>query len=235
MFDYYESLPEVAKDISKAIGGAIIGAITVFLNEKVKLKTLKKQNKELQDEKNLFTKEIEEIKKNHELDVSKRKYRYESKSKSYIEFFSMLDILNSNLNTNSIDNFKTALDEYNRAMVINSHKESGQRKALTIFQKKMQGIIIGSNNDLIKLRHETNSIRLIASDNVIFRLNMLEKGYDILMDANNKMLSKMPVLIIENDENTINLAKESIMKIGAEVETIKKDLIQTMRLELNEI
>ena len=69
----------------------IILYIKRFTAEKAKIKALKSENKSL-------TQETESIKKEFELEISKRKYQYESKKEQYIHFFKLLDQFTSEAN-----------------------------------------------------------------------------------------------------------------------------------------
>lgn len=238
MYETFNISPEIIRGLSTGIGGAIVSGVAVSIIEKAKQKRLKRDNKRLVQEaeeiKSTFNRQLEELKRDHQLDIAKRKNRYETKTKSYIEFFSMLDTLNSNLNTNGIDRLKDVLEEYNRNAT-NANTVSAEKKALIVFQKKTQALIIDSNKDLVKLRHETNSIKITASDEVVMKLDYLEKGFEMLLNESNKLISKMAILIMNNNEEAINIAKEAVMGMGMQVEEIKKDLIRTMRVELNDI
>lgn len=84
--------------------GLIVLAVKAYFQERGKLAALKSENKFLVDEtekiKSHYSKELEELKKDHQLDITKRKYIYESKKEEYLKFFRLLDTF-SNQNRNS--------------------------------------------------------------------------------------------------------------------------------------
>lgn len=238
MLEILNISPELIRGLSTGVAGAVISGFAVHFIERTKHKRLKRDNARLVHEteeiKSNYNRQLEELKRDHQLDITKRKHRYEKKSEEYMKFFTKLDELNSNLNTNSFDRLKTVLEEYNRNAVY-ANSTGAQNKALTVFQKKIQAIILDSNKDLVKLRHETHNIKLIASDNVIYQLQLLEDGFENLFDESNRLIAMMPALVLGNNEEAVNVAKEIVMKKGLEVEEIKKELIKTMRMELNDI
>jgi hypothetical protein len=67
-----------------AFGGLFVLYIKTYTTEKAKINALKKENKNLIEE-------TERIKKDFQLEVSKRKYQYESKKEQYVNFFRLLD------------------------------------------------------------------------------------------------------------------------------------------------
>lgn len=60
-----------------------------------------------------------------------------------------------------------------------------------------------NNTEFIRLKQETNTIRLIASDEVISLLNDLEKIYEDMFDISNIIIKNIPHNIIENNQNEL--------------------------------
>jgi hypothetical protein len=238
MADNLQISNDLIRGLSTGIIGSVITAIGMLVLERIRHSRLKRDNKKLTQEveeiKSSYTREIEELKHHHNLDITKRKYRYEKKSEEYMNFFAKLDELNSNLNVNSFDKLKSALDEYNRNAV-QASSTNAQNKALIVFQKKVQAIIMDSNKDFVKLRHETNNIKFVASENVRTKLQILDDGFKSLFDDSGKLLSMMPALVLSGNEETINSAKEIVIQKGLQVEEMKDILREAMREELNEI
>ena len=92
-----------------------------------------------------------------------------------------------------------------------------------------------ANEDLTKLKHETNSIRLIASDSIINTLDLLEHAYDNSFKESSKVLNEMPAQILNKDQQGMQMNQISIQASGNVILKFKNDLIQQMRKELGEI
>jgi len=88
---------------------------------------------------------------------------------------------------------------------------------------------------LIKIKQETNTIRLIASDEIIEKLNLLELAYDKGMEKSNKMMTDLPKLMLLNDHDKIRENQREIEVSGMVIQSIKSGIIEIMRKELNEI
>ena len=71
--------------------GMLVGAVSTYLKKYAELNALKKNNAELQ-------KENEAIRSAYELEVTKRKYRYEEKLRQYTNFFSLIDACSKEMN-----------------------------------------------------------------------------------------------------------------------------------------
>ncbi|CAA7197232.1 hypothetical protein [Chryseobacterium potabilaquae] len=238
MLELFEELPDLYKTLLSSGGGLFVGWIATYVNEKAKQKALKNENKNLVEEteniKSHYTEKLEEIKKDHQLEIAKRKYQYESKKDIYITFFKLLDTFNSEQSFSSQERIKEIIEEFNRNFT-NAKTTKAQQNASIVFTKKLQAMSLDSNKDLIKLKQETNSIRLLASDEVIAKLDCLDEGYDLAMKESDHLLISMPKLIMKNDEEEMAEYKKKIQIHGQLIESIKKELIELMRKELTEI
>lgn len=61
-----------------------------------------------------YNRELENLKKEHQLDISKRKYQYESKKETYFKFFQLIDQFTRENNVKNQENLIPILDEFNR-------------------------------------------------------------------------------------------------------------------------
>lgn len=223
------------------VTGLCVYFIQQFFSLKIKNNLLLKNNKKLTKEtesiKSNFNKELEELKKEHQLEISRRKYQYESKKEQYINFFKIMDTFTFILSEKTIAKLTPILDEFNRNFLTantNNNKKS-ETKATIVYQKKLQKLMFESTEELRKIKGETNTIKLIASDDVLEKLEFLEHLYEKSLEDSNKIISSLSRKILagesdslKQDENSINLTGEIILKT-------KNELIFLMRKELSEI
>ena len=230
--------PEVVRGLSTGVVSAIISGLAVHLVEKVKYSRLKRDNKRLVQEgeevKSDYSKQLEELKRDHQLDLQKRKYRYESKTRSYSNFFAKIDEMNTEINIKSGEKMQMYIAEYTKNLM-RSVTEKEQQKATVNYQKRTQSLMMDASAGLVKLRHETSEIRLHASDAVVKYLDLLESGYSKLVDEGNHLLAEMPQLMESKSEEVLQLLQAPLLQQANVVEYIKGELIKQMRLELQEI
>ena len=201
-----------------------------FIQESGKISALRKRNKELVEE-------TESIKKEHQLDISKRKYQYESKKEQYLKFYRLIDSFTSEANISMqeklIPILNTFYADFLNASTLNI--DGAENKAITEMSSKMQKISFDSIAELTKLRQETNTIKVIASTDILKKLRLLELSYEQITDKSNEMMSALPELIIENNQEKINNYQKEIELSGKVSKSINDDIIELMRKELNEI
>ncbi|MDP2692493.1 MAG: hypothetical protein Q8O88_02520 [bacterium] len=223
----------------------LLGIIALYIRtlviEKAKINSLRKKNNILIEEsekiKSKYSKEIEEIKKGHLLDIEKRKYQYESKKEQYINFFKLLDNFNTDSNVNAQDKMIPIIEEFNRNYLnsVNRNNKKDESNAITVMSKKVQKLMLDSNKELSKIKLETNTIRIIASDSIIKTLDLLELAYDKSFEESSKMMKDLQIQVIAKDQEGIKKSQREMQVIANVIMKLKNDIIQQMRIELNEI
>jgi hypothetical protein len=219
----------------------LIIAIKSYFSERGRLKAQISENKKLVEQtekiKSKFNKELEEYKKEHQLEISKRKYQYESKKEQYIKFFMLLDEFSNESNSKTQQKFIPIVEEFNRnylnATSVNNKRN--ETNAITTFQKKIQQLMFDANKDLIRIKQETNTIRIIASNDILHKLDLLTMAYDKSLEATSKMMKNLLPLILDKNQEKIRTNKLEIEIIGIEIKSLKEEIINLMRKELGEI
>lgn len=221
--------------------GLLILYIRTLIVEQAKVKTLLRKNRLLTEEseeiKSKFNKEIEEIKRDYQLDVEKRKYQYESKKEQYLNFFKVLDNFSSDSNSKMQEEMMPIIDEFNRNYLnaANQNNKKGETQATTVFSKKVQRLMMDANKELTKLKQETNTIRLIASDSILNSLDLLELLYDKNFEESSRMMKELQMHMLTNNQAGMAENQRKLEAIASVISKQKNDLIRQMRIELNEI
>ena len=210
--------------------GLLILYIKTYTTEKAKMEVLKSENKKLIEE-------TERIKKDFQLEISKRRYQYESKKEQYILFFKLLDQFTNEANKSTQEKLLPILDEFNRNFLNSSSRndKKGENNATSVMSKKIQRLTFEANESLIKIKQETNTIRLIASDRIIQKLDLLELAYDKNMEQEIKMMNDLPKQMMSNDQYGMKKSQREIEISALVIKEIKDEIIELMRKELDEI
>lgn len=210
--------------------GLLILYIKTYTTEKAKMEVLKSENKKLIEE-------TERIKKDFQLEISKRRYQYESKKEQYILFFKLLDQFTNEANKSTQEKLLPILDEFNRNFLNSSSRndKKGENNATSVMSKKIQRLTFEANESLIKIKQETNTIRLIASDRIIQKLDLLELAYDKNMEQAIKMMNDLTKQMMSNDQYGMKKSQREIEISALVIKEIKDEIIELMRKELDEI
>lgn len=199
--------------------GLLILYIKTYTTEKAKMEVLKSENKKLIEE-------TERIKKDFQLEISKRRYQYESKKEQYILFFKLLDQFTNEANKSTQEKLLPILDEFNRNFLNSSSRndKKGENNATSVMSKKIQRLTFEANESLIKIKQETNTIRLIASDRIIQKLDLLELAYDKNMEQAIKMMNDLPKQMMSNDQYGMKKSQREIEISALVIKKLKMKL-----------
>ena len=110
-----------------------------------------------------------------------------------------------------------------------------QNKVCTVYMEKIQNLMNENNTELMKVKQETNTIRLIASQEVIELLNLMERTYDYMFDTSAQIINMLPNNIMKNGQIVLQKHVEILTEISHSALNIKEHLIQQMRNDLNKI
>jgi|GEM_PF-1273850 len=223
------------------IASLVVISLKSYFTEKGKLRAQISENKRLvqeaEDIKSKFNIELEEIKKEHQLEISKRKYQYESKKDQYLKFFRLLDEFSNENNIRTQEKFLPILEEFNRNYLNakTTYKIKNETTAITVSQQKVQQLMFDSNQDLIRIKQETNTIRLIASKEILQKLGLLTLAYDESLVASNNMMKDLLPSMLDNNHEKMKEHQLKLEISGIAINNLKDDIIALMRQELNEI
>ena len=92
-----------------------------------------------------------------------------------------------------------------------------------------------ANQDLIRIKQETNTIRLIASDEIIKKLDLLTLAYDKSMEVSNNTMNELLPLMLANNQEKMKINQREVEVSGLVINKIKDEITELMRKELNEI
>lgn len=210
----------------------IIGLIFLYLKTYVSQKA---KNKALKNDNLSLTQQIENIKKAHELDIAKRKYQYESKKEQYIKFFQFIDSFTGKQNLYCVDKMTPIITEFYAGFLATTEDNTEQNKVCTAYMERVQNLMNENNTELMKVKQETNTIRLIASQEVIELLDLMERTYDNMFNTSSQIINMLPNNIMTNNQTMLQKHIEILTEISQSFLNIKNNLIQQMRNDLNEI
>lgn len=219
----------------------VLGALSIYLTAYLKIKgknrALIEDNRQLEEDKQKivakYRAETEKIKKQHSLDIEKRKYQYEDKRLQFSKYFSLLDKFHGKCNSIFVDKFQPIMTEFLTACF--EDEETVKNKAFVKYNQDIQSLVFELNEEYLKVKTEQNSIRLIASKDVDLLLDKLEIAVKNATDASTEMLRFMATQEFWADQTLVTPYQEKATIFGQDVQNCHNALRDQMKLELNKI
>lgn len=216
--------------IVAGIIGILVGTISTYLNKRAEFKVLKENNASLQ-------KENESIRSSYELEISKRKYRYEEKLRQYSNFFSLIDSCSKEVNSRTQQQCMDAINRFYSQflLAVDANDSVAESNTASNFQRELMQIMMDANDYLIKFRQQTNTIKLIASDEIVGLLEIFDSKMEESMNLSTTCLQDIQSLILQRNAQQLEINQNRINTIGQEIMLLKNKIISLMRKELNQI
>ncbi|MDG3084724.1 hypothetical protein P7F88_00905 [Vibrio hannami] len=219
----------------------IIGALSLYFTAYTKAKGANKALKEdievLENAKQeIITKhaaELESIKKDHVLDIEKRKYQYEAKRAQFSKFFQLIDEFNSKCNSVFVERFPPMFQRLLAGQLSECAEVSNN--SVLEFNAEIMQLFNELNEEQLKVTHESNSIRLIATPEIDTLLDQLALDIKSSYDDSVSMLKFMGTPEYFIDNSTIAPYQTRLTESGYKVISSREALKAQMKMELNEI
>lgn len=226
----------ILKNAQMTLTETIIGLVIVFFSGYlISYFKEKGKNKALLSDIKRLTEEKERIVSDFKLEIEKRKYQYESKKEQYFKYFNLIDEFGKSGNDDFYENFFPIVESFHENYLSANGNKKKELEALNNFTASLNPMISNSNENLVRLRAETNSIRLIANKKVRDYLEQLDELYDISFEKSSNMLREMGNNMILENQELINEQNRELHSLGLKIKTIHDELVEEIRKELDEI
>ncbi len=217
--------------------GMFVLYLTAYSKAKGTNKALQEDVSRLEDEKQKvlakYKIEMEEIKKQHSLEIEKRKYLYDEKRQQFVKFFALLDEFHQKSNAVFTNQFPPIMDRFLKSC-LDQDKETKDSGILE-FNREVQLLFTQLYDEQLKVNAATNSIRLISSDTMDDLLDKLQAAVKESTDDASEMLKFMGAPEFWVDQSLIIPLQKKSESSGQLVMICRNALRSRMKTELNEI
>ncbi len=229
------------EELLYSVAGIILGFlslyITAYAKAKGKNKALEEDVSRLEDEKQRviakYQSELQELKRQHALDLEKRKYLYEEKRQQFTKFFSMLDEFQRRSYTLFGERFYPMMNQFVASYTGTS--DEADQAAIADFNSGVQDLFHELSEEQIRIANETNSIRLIASGEMDELLDQLDEAVRESTNDASEMLKFMATPDFWEGQSLIAPYHKKAEESGILVKQCRDNIMSLMKRELQEI
>jgi hypothetical protein len=181
--------------------------------------------------------EIESLKHSYNLDLEKRKKMYEMKAAQFEKYFKMIDDFGKRQQVDIPKRMQPIFNEYmeNYLKASDSGDKTAETAAITTFSSQISEITNEGMEQYLSLQSETNSLKLIASDELALLFDELQVSYDRAFNATQEFISRFVELTMKNNQEEIQRYQETMKTHGNDIKAAAEKLMNQMRKELKEI
>ena len=147
----------------------------------------------------------------------------------------MLDSFSGKQSIKIIENITPIINDFYSNFLSATDNPKEQDKVYSLFMERIQSLMYENNTEFIRLKQETNTIKLIASNEVLYLLNELEETYNKMFDASNAIINISFSSVITDNQKGLQESKIFLEQTAQYAMTIKDKLILQMRDDLSKI
>lgn len=221
-------LSENLTGIVLLVGTYLFGFVTAYLKERVKNKAYLADISRLEGEKEL-------VRKEHQLDIEKRKYKYESKREQFVKYFNLIDSFTAKSNREIQDRFLPMLTAYNQEYLSGYGNKKKETDAINKFSSGVQSLMFEANENLIRLRTETNAIKIIAGKSTLQLIEQMDALYEKSFDLSSTMIKDLTNAVVKQNFDGIKKTEAELKIVTDQILKTKEKMIDQIRIELDEI
>mgnify|MGYP001199322620 CR=1 FL=1 len=111
----------------------------------------------------------------------------------------------------------------------------GEIAAITLFGSQISSLTQDGMKEVMQLRHESNRIKLIATQEMLSTLNALESLTDQAMKHSNEFMNNFVKVVSENRQDLVASYQEGALALGGEIKSNTDKLMEQMRREIGAV
>ncbi|HTF94731.1 MAG TPA: hypothetical protein VL995_01240 [Cellvibrio sp.] len=129
--------------------------------------------------------------------------------------------------------FQTFFREYLEASESGSTER--EREVIVWFSSEIQSLMNEGLQDVMKLKYESNRLKLIATEEMLVTFDTIENLNQKIYDITNEYMSNFVDCVINQKEEETALFQSKVASLGSELQKYSRRLLFQMRREIIEI
>jgi len=129
--------------------------------------------------------------------------------------------------------FQTYFTEYLNAS--ESGDSQRENEVITWFSSEIQSLMNEGLKDVMKLKYESNRLKLIATDEMLVTFEAIENLNQQIFDITNEYMTNFTEIVINQKEEETALFQSKAASLGEELQKYSRQLLSQMRKEIIEI
>lgn len=181
--------------------------------------------------------ELRHLEQDLRFNADRRLKLFDLKATQYSQYVSDLDSLGKKNQVEIPSRMQPIFDKYFQDYLAASEAtdEEQQRKAIGWLGSQISEIMQESLQDVMKLKYESNRLKLIATDQMLTTFENIEKLNQEIFDITNTYMSQFTEIVIHQKTEETELFQKKATRLGEELQTQSRKLLSQMRQEINEI
>lgn len=181
--------------------------------------------------------ELRHLEQDLRFNADRRLKLFDLKATQYSQYVTDLDSLGKKNQVEMPSRMQAIFGKYFQDYLAASEAgdEEQQRKAIGWLGSQVSEIMQESLQDVMKLKYESNRLKLIATDQMLTTFENIESLNQEIFDITNTYMSQFTEIVIHQKTEETELFQREATRLGKELQTQSRKLLSQMRQEINEI
>lgn len=229
-------MEDLILNFSLLVIGVLSGFFSAYFKKKVENRALLEDVRRLEEEKRdvekRFVLEIELVKKDHQLDIERRKYQYEEKMRVYNTFCCELDQYQSKGQVILKEKAMPVINNFLRSFELASGSKENIDHSFSNYFTDMIMLCNELNLAYVDLKNKSNKLRLITSTESEYLLDQLLVNLKVSTDLSNQMFQFLATPEGMTNEEKKQTYIVQLLDLDIENQNLRSALILQMKIEL---
>lgn len=181
--------------------------------------------------------ELKELEQNLRFDADRRLRIFDLKATEYSRYVTHLDEFGKRNHTELLERMQPIVEQYMGSYLkaAEAGDKDGEIAAITLFGSQISSVTQDGMKELMQLRHESNRIKLIATQEMLSTLDTLESLTDQAMKNSNEFMNNFVKVVSEKREDLVASYQEGALALGVKIKSNTDKLMEQMRREIGAI
>ncbi len=183
------------------------------------------------------SKELKELEQKLRYDADRRLKVFDLKATEYSRYVTHLDEFGKNNNSKLSEKIQPILDEYliNYLAAVETGDKNREIEVITWLGSQISQLTQDGMKEVMQLRHESNRIKLIATEEMLQTLENLELLTDKAMNHSNEFMSNFVKVVSENRQDMLESYQLGALELGERIKGQTQLLMSQMRTEIGAV
>lgn len=162
---------------------------------------------------------------------------FDLKATQYSQYVTDLDALGKKNQVEMPARMQPIFDTYFKRSLEASESDNPEkeREAISWFSSEIQSLMNEGLQDVMKLKFESNRLKLIATEEMLVTFDTIEKLNQELFDITNEFMTNFIEIIMNQNEEETKIFQSRASTLGAELQKYSHQLLSQMRNEIIDI
>lgn len=162
---------------------------------------------------------------------------FDLKASEYAKYVTDLDSFGKKNQIEMPERLQPIFDEYlqNYLAATEAEDKEQERRVIGWFSSQISALMQEGLKDVLKLKSESNRLKLIATEDMLQTFDRLEKLTQESMDCTNEYMKNFTEIFLHQQNDKTDAFQQKAAELASQIELESKNLLNQMRSELSDI